>query len=132
VTAADRLRLSRPRVARHQLERLRNTFHPHDFVILAYVQLEVLRHAAIVRQRFAPRGLVPGSDERNPDLELLGCGEERHVQGIALQAGNDGALVEKRAREMGPLCSDAHGEPAGPRADYRKIEHQEDSVTSLR
>src|ERR1051325_9390209 len=83
VTGGDRLRRRGPRVARDQLEALRRPLDPHDFVILAHVQLEVLRHATVVRQGLASRRLVAGGDERAPDLEPFGRREERHVQGIA-------------------------------------------------
>ena len=132
VTSADRLRLRDARMPRRQLEALRRALHLHDFVILPHVQLEVIRHAPVVRQRFASRRLVAGGDERDTDLELFGGREERHVQGVALQAGNDWTLVEQRAHEVRALRCHADGEPAGPRTNHRKIEHQSDSVTSLR
>src|SRR2546427_250111 len=80
------------------------------------------------------RSLLRGGDERHAaDLQLLRRREEGHVQGIPHEARYDGPLVEQRAREAGLLRRHTHGEPAGPGADYREVEHRcRVAVTSLR
>src|SRR2546425_1729950 len=93
-----------------------------------------LFRSAVVGERLAPAGLPRGGDERHAaDLQLLWRREEGHVQGIPHEARHHGPLVEQRAREAGLLRRHTHGEPAGPGADYREVEHRcRVAVTSLR
>src|SRR6266545_1084503 len=119
---------------RRDLEAVTQPRHPPHLVVLPHVQLEVLRHLAVVRERLAPRGLLRSGDERHTaDLQLVRRREERHVQGIAHQARDDGPLVEQRGREPRALRRHAYREAARTGADYREIEHWcRVGVTSLR
>src|SRR2546427_3724823 len=64
----------------------RSTLFPYTTLfrsmVLTHVELEVLRHLAVVGERLAPARLLRGGDERHAaDLQLLWRREEGHVQG---------------------------------------------------
>src|SRR2546427_12817517 len=105
----------------------RSTLFPYTTLfrsmVLTHVELEVLRHLAVVGERLAPARLLRGGDERHAaDLQLLWRREEGHVQGIPHEARHDGPLVEQRAREAGLPRRHTHREPPGAGADYPEIE----------
>src|SRR5213080_96990 len=112
-----------------QLEPVAPALQALHLVILSHIQLEVLRHLAVVGQGLAPSRFVGGRDERHAvDLELVGRREESHVQGIAHQARDHGPLVEQRAGEAEALRGHAHREAARPGADHGDVERH---VTSM-
>src|SRR5207249_5682976 len=82
-----------------QLEPVAPALHALHLVVLSHIQLEVLRHLAVVGQGLPPSRFVGGGDEWHAaDLELVGRREERHVQGIAHQARDHGPLDRKSTR----------------------------------
>src|SRR6185312_7485398 len=90
---------------------------PHDLgygLIEAQREAEVLDDLAVMRQRFAPRGLLAGRNEGlRPTGDLLGCGEERHEGRVVGDAADGTGSVVDRRPQAGLLERDRRGQTAG-------------------
>ena len=81
----------------------------------AIVQLEDVRHAAVIAQRLEPRRLVVGAGERHAaDLHQLRCREEHHLDRIVQQRIDERALFDHQMVEAVLVAAIAVASPAGP------------------
>ena len=83
------------------------------------IQLEVVRHAAIVLQRLMPVGLLVEAGHGDvADFEQLRRGEEHHVGGVVIKRVDHAAFIDQHRAHAAALQLDSAGEPGGSGADH--------------
>src|SRR5262249_748122 len=89
-----------------------------DALVLADVELVVVRHPAVILQRFGAHGfLVERGHGDVADFEQLGCGEEDEVGRVVVNRVDDAAFVDEDGVDTAARKLDAAGEARGSRAD---------------
>ena len=93
----------------------------------------MLRHLAVILQRFFARGLLMrGGEGEIADLEQFGRGEERHVRGIVEDGINQASLINNDGLEPGALRLDSAGQASGTGADDEHIHARSGVCVKLR